>query len=279
MKAGAVFFAACACGTAAFRIAKQIVRPRYSSLFMSSSATLHSLFDNVNADMGLKLTDFTDVYEGRTWQVGEWSGTTEWYDEAMGSKLTGVSKNTISGPGGYTSSSLNVWMGPGLMVPHMLLTVGEEQEGSFITADYVARGAVPLGSDSTYLDTYYGQEVLQWYDSACSQPGAMHFAPPSSMSGRLLRSPVHLSLAGLSSETVTSLATEHVTRFLTWIKEGRPVEARQKGALNARDDKLRQFYYRSAVADSVTLVGPDFGPTLGACSTGPVAEAYVGGGS
>ena len=62
-------------------------------------------------------------------------------------------------------------------------------------------------------------------------------------------------------------------------QDAKPVEARQRGAINTRDDKQRQFYYRSAVAESVAKLGPKMGQTIGACSTGPVAEAYVGGGS
>ena len=32
-------------------------------------------------------------------------------------------------------------------------------DGFFITADLIARGSTPLGSDQTYLDTYYGTQV------------------------------------------------------------------------------------------------------------------------
>ena len=35
------------------------------------------------------------------------------------------------------------------------------------------------------------------------------------------------------------------------------------GAMNARDDKLRQFAYRAAVADNVSRIGPAFGKTVG----------------
>ena len=47
---------------------------------------------------------------------------TEWWDEKKGSKLTGVSKNLILGPNGISSNVLNVWMGPGYMIPHLLVT-------------------------------------------------------------------------------------------------------------------------------------------------------------
>ena len=35
------------------------------------------------------------------------------------------------------------------------------------------------------------------------------------------------------------------------------------GAMNARDDKLRQFAYRASVADNVSRIGPAFGKTVG----------------
>ena len=33
--------------------------------------------------------------------------------------------------------------------------------------------------------------------------------------------------------------------------------------MNARDDKLRQFAYRAAVADNISRIGPAFGKTVG----------------
>ena len=32
---------------------------------------------------------FTETYEANEWKQGEWSGTTSWWDESKGSKLTG----------------------------------------------------------------------------------------------------------------------------------------------------------------------------------------------
>jgi hypothetical protein len=39
------------------------------------SLVLTTLFDKVNGDLGLKLTDFTDVYNGKQWKEGVWSGS------------------------------------------------------------------------------------------------------------------------------------------------------------------------------------------------------------
>lgn len=49
--------------------------------------------------------------------------------------------------------------------------------------------------------------------------------------------------------------------------------------MNGRDDKIRQFAFLAAVSDYSKLVGVEGGRILGAAVTGPVAEAYVGGGS
>lgn len=119
------------------------------------STLQNNLLEAVNAELGLKLTDFTDVYQAKSWKEGDYSGTCEWYDEAKGSKLTGVSKNTVNGPGGYFTKTLNVWMGPGFLVPHMMLTVGEDpaaHAGVSIVADFIPRGQFWLGGDQSYLE-------------------------------------------------------------------------------------------------------------------------------
>ena len=48
--------------------------------------------------------------------------------------------------------------------------------------------------------------------------------------------------------------------------------------MNSRDDKQRQYAYRAAI-DMLTKTLGDGGKKLAAAYTGPIAEAYVGGGS
>ena len=48
--------------------------------------------------------------------------------------------------------------------------------------------------------------------------------------------------------------------------------------MNSRDDKQRQYAYRAAI-DMLTKTLGDGGKNLAAAYTGPIAEAYVGGGS
>mmetsp|Transcript_10914 Transcript_10914/g.10548 ORF Transcript_10914/g.10548 Transcript_10914/m.10548 type:complete len:292 (+) Transcript_10914:152-1027(+) len=241
-----------------------------------------SLFDSINSYLNLKLTDFTSMYEANEWKSGDWSGNTGWWDEKMGSKLTGVSKCSTRGPNDQFSETLNIWMGPGYMVPHLLLTIATDPktyEGFSITADYVVRGPTPIGTDMTYVELYYGKDVNDWYNNIMAMPNTKHMPPSASFSARLLQSPIHLSVSGLSLEEATIISTDHVNRWMNFMKEAPKVEPRSRGAINGRDDKQRQFYYKAALTDSVSKVGKDFGKTLGICTTGPIAEAYIGGGS
>ncbi len=86
----------------------------------------NTLFDKLNNVLSLKKTDFTSKYP-----ISNFEGSAEWYDEVKGSKLTGVSRyhmhNSASG-----TSSINVWMGPGYLVPHLLLSMKYDSNGSLI---------------------------------------------------------------------------------------------------------------------------------------------------
>jgi hypothetical protein len=57
-----------------------------------SSATIKQisskLFQKIDSKLGLKKTDFTEVYGMSTWSNNGCSGEADWYDEAAGSKLT-----------------------------------------------------------------------------------------------------------------------------------------------------------------------------------------------
>lgn len=239
------------------------------------------LFNNVKDALGLKPTDFASKYDAAEFRENGFEGFCEWWDEAKGSKLTGVSCNCIRNPSsGFELLTLNCWMGPAYNCPHMLLSIGRDPSlsGSSIRADYLPRGPIPLGSDQTAMEMYFGSDVMQWYDSAVKASN-YHFLPPSSsFYGRLLRSPVELAVYGLDDASVAAIATEHVERWISYVLDAQQNEARSRGAINTRDDKQRMFAYRAELSEATSWVGADFGPSLAAARTGPVAEAYVGGG-
>ena len=243
---------------------------------MSTAAALHKeFFAKVNAQLNLKVA----LSASHTGPRG-WTATTEWHDEVKGSKLTGLSSNVIaSAETGETYCQLNGWLGPKYFLPHMLLQVGENKAGKFcVKADYVPRGPNAFGTDDQYLQTHYGQDVLAWYDNAVTVPGSVLLPPSKSFAARLLRSPVHLAVGDLSFDDAAEIAGKHVTRWLAWVEEGRESEARQRGALNGRDDKLRQFAFRAALFEAGEWFGSENAATVAGAMTGPVAEAYVGGG-
>lgn len=248
-----------------------------------------TLFKAIQDQLNLKSTDFSEIHRVQTWTAGTHEGRCEWFDEVKGSKLTGVSKYSITRrDSDIASFSIDGWLGPSLLVPHMLLRFGCDPSafaGYSMSLDYIPRGPIPLGSDATLMDKYYGADTIQFYDSIVNKPGVSHLPPSPSFSSRLLRSPLYLSVAGLGADDVIMLSKAHVERWLSWLEDAAPVDARQRGAINSRDDKQRQFQYRSMLSYYQEQLGSsaadndDITRRLSAGSTGPIAEAYIGGGS
>jgi hypothetical protein len=238
-----------------------------------------TLYSTVSEKFGLKVTDFAEYQGVDKWSTGDWTGECEWSDETTGSKLTGVSRySSLNNIIGKASYSLDGWMGPSLINPHMLLSFGVDPssyEGLSLSIDYLARGPTPIGSDNTYMEMYYSDNT---YDKIASLPTAKHLSPVSSLGSRLLRSPQQLSVSGLSLDQVTEFATNHVEGWVKASFEAEQVQPRQRGAINNRDDKLRQYFYQGFGA-ALQGRGCDIWRKLAAGSTGPLAEAYVGGGS
>jgi len=254
-----------------------------STLRMSTGSVVQrlteKLFASVNAEIPLRKTDYASNVDANGWNC-----VLEWHDEEKGSKLTGVTKAVLTSKTGTEEEEelayLNTWLSPGYYTPHMLLCIGKSKKGGYsIEADYVPRGPNAFGQDQTYLDTYFSKDVIDWYDLHTSLPNAVSSPPSKSFSARLIRSPAHIAITGLTEEQLSACATAHVERWIAWMSTAKPSEARQKGALNGRDDKLRQFYFRSALFDSINRVGAEQGKALAVGLTGPLAEAYVGGGS
>ena len=249
-----------------------------STLTMSELRDLQdSLFIKMDEQFNLKRTEY--MPECHSWKEKDYSGSCEWYEEKMGSKLTGISKNSIQKGDEYESVTLNGWMGPAYCVPHLCLSIEKSEGDLSVKADLIVRGTVPIGTGD-YVDRFYGPDVISWYDTSAALGEVL--APPKSFSARLLQSPVALSVGKLSMDSATQIADELVDKWLKWITDkegvGAPIDSRQRGAMNSRDDKQRQYAYRSAL-DALTGMLGGGGKDIAAAFTGPIAEAYVGGGS
>ncbi len=54
----------------------------------------------------------------------------------------------------------------------------------------------------------------------------MILSPSKSFAGRILNSPVHLSVGKLNIQQLADISNEHVDRWIEWIKDAKQVEAR-----------------------------------------------------
>lgn len=174
-------------------------------------------------------------------------------------------------------------------MPHLTLSIGSDKVDSSghltysIRTDYIPRGPFPFGSDPSYITSFYQHEVDASVATR-STPALNHrnFHSPSSKLSfyhRLIQSPAYFSANNLTEELVIDLSTKHVDRWLLYVLEAKPLDTRQKAGYNVRDDKLRQFAFAANLYEYSALFGPDLGRSMAMAFTGPVAEAYVGGGS
>lgn len=261
---------------------KSLQKIKVPPLRISLKETYDELRTSISNKFDLQTTDFTETYECQTWSKGDTKGTADWLQEASPQFLTGASFYTKSNSQFSSEEyTINIWMGPSYDVPNMLLTFGEVAPNNyFVTSDFVVRGSVPFGSDPQYVEKYYSSSVTQAWKSAYSNPDVvpMH-SELSTLESRILFSPARISVSNLNQEVSIDMINTHVSTFLSFLDTAQPIAARLRGSFNLRDDKLRQFYFSGELVKNQHEFGEDLGRNIAASNTGPLAEAYVGGGS
>jgi len=253
-----------------------------STSLQSMKGTYDEISAKVTQQLGLQATDFSQTFQAQTWSDPNTgvSGTAEWMSEISPKFLTGASLCSRVGGNSGEEFTVNIWMGPSYDVPNMLLTFGQRPDGTYaVTADYVIRGATPIGSDPQMMEAYYVPTTIDAWNRAFSSPGACPLGPPLSFDTRLLDSPGKISVCNIGLADADAVVKGHVDTFLGWLEGAQQVPARSRGSFNLRDDKLRQFFYKGQLSKSIAEFGPELGPVVAAVNTGPTAEAYVGGGS
>lgn len=246
----------------------------FSAQSASTISSLHeSLFLKANDYFHLKLTGNNPEYN--KWSFDGSFGIAEWWDETSGSKLTGVSKNKAENDENILCT-LNIWCGPAYNTPHLLLSFGSDKDSIFIRSDYVNRGPTPLGSDDRVLEKFYNSNVQKWYNSIMVADGVTALKPLNFGSRLLHNSPVAIAATGLDIDLLTSSCNTFVDTWLDWVTHEEQNNPRTRGGFNLRDDKLRSFAY-SAARSEIAPFTNDIG--LAGGWTGPISEAYVGGGS
>lgn len=139
-----------------FKLKKMSTLEKISMSNDDLSAFSSSLFSKIQSNVALKETDFTSVkdmskFNFKDLSGNEYSGSSSWYDETTGSKLTGIAKYEIIAASD-SKFGIDGWLGPGLAIPHMILNFGISGDKYWIETDYIPRGPFPFGSDPSYLD-------------------------------------------------------------------------------------------------------------------------------
>lgn len=264
---------------------KTILRSERLSSNLQMTSFTSKYLEQLNNEFSLKMTAYSEP--SWTTELGA-TGSSDWWDETKGSKFTGVSKYSYSLPNHSSSvESLSIWMGPSLLTPHMTMSIEEiGQSGRCnVMMDYIPRGGQPLGSESNFFTKYYNDlELLNSYAQyhlPSHSTGRVPYAH-NSIFGRMIQSPMMVSISGVSVADAAQMTSQHLQRFIQWVNAAALVEPRQRAVVNTRDDKLRQFAFQAnlqAVADAGITCDMDMARMIAASWTGPIAEAYIGGGS
>lgn len=163
--------------------------------------------------------------------------------------------------------SLSGWVGPTSSVPHFLISIKKNSNGLYqYTADYVHRGPQPVGTDLTYFSTYYDNpDLLKQYNRLHSSATESYIFDEGNFYERVLRSPNYVNIYHGSFDEIASYSISMIDQWINWIKGATPVEMRSRGAMNSRDDKLRQFFYASNLHKAQALLSrdKDFAKLLG----------------
>eukprot|EP01039_Chlorochromonas_danica_P008970 gene8970-9901_t len=248
------------------------------------SALEEKVFHRLNEAFKLKSTDFSHYQGVSTWQATSaddglaCTGKTDWLEEKLGSKLTGIARYSITKKD-HVVYHFDGWLGPSRIVPHLLLSFGYDgQRGYFVETDHLPRGPTPLGSDPSYLEAFYSPSIqAELYDNQLVLGKMAN--PSQSFALRLLRSPLYLHIEELSFENLERLVERRIALWIDWAMQGQPLDSRLRGGYNARDDKIRQYFFASRLhlyGESYRLED-EIVRRLAAASTGPISEAYVGG--
>lgn len=240
-------------------------------------ATWQNCMERVGGTLGLERSDYTDQLGLANAEVGGARVESVWFKEASTKFLTGVAASKME-VNGQMRFQLDAWMGPSYEVPHMTLCLTSTPTGKCtITADYIARADLTNCMDFI-REEYYGPAVQEWWAKGAAAGAPL--SPPAAWQGRLISSPACLSVELDNAQTAAALAEEHVARWLSWLEGAQPIIARQRGAMNSRDDSIRRFVFATYATTMAGLVGDAAaGQKLAAAVSGPVSEAYVGGAS
>mmetsp|Transcript_23061 Transcript_23061/g.33875 ORF Transcript_23061/g.33875 Transcript_23061/m.33875 type:complete len:322 (+) Transcript_23061:162-1127(+) len=208
-------------------------------------------------------------------------------------------------------SSLTIFNGPLTDVPHLLSRAYVKEdgnlyfdldfrpraygayelrdaEGNYPGPDTLGRKAFEYSGNRKEFDTKFGnEEVVAFMESTvASLEGATPTPPSSSQLDSLTSGPLKISISMPLTDTnvqiVANARKQAASYWLSWAKPGGGHEHRPGAPVNSQyvyDTKFRQNCYGALLPVYKELFGDEDGATVTAADSGPLDEAYVGGGS
>lgn len=160
-------------------------------------------------------------------------------------------------------------------------------DGSYPGPDELGRKSFEYSGARMGFDNKFGTPEFQnWLSSTiASLEGASPYDPNPIDLDFLIRGPLYTSvIMPLTDGNVAKIAAareQAVNYWLSWVQDGRN-EHRPGAPVNTQyvyDTKFKQNAYGALLNEYRSIFGPDDGTKLAVGDSGPLDEAYVGGGS
>lgn len=139
----------------------------------------------------------------------------------------------------FSTMRLTLWLSPLIQVPHLAFEFGTKPD-LFFYIDFIPR--VDLWTDLSYTEHYY-EPVNATYLTLRENPNLSLFVSKA-LYVRQLQSPTSLCFTCPATEDSLALirttAHEMCSRWLTWVKQAKPVPAPEQAKLAERDLQMRR---------------------------------------
>lgn len=200
------------------------------------------LRSKIDARFELKLDPSCESFQSYSNDEGQGQGT---INALTGPEMDWMIHSWMGTPQStFTNMHLTAWLGPQINTPHLWMAMGTIPD-LFLYFDYGPRADLCL--DTPYLDKYYG-EVNERYMDIQNTPDLPQFISQDLLTRQFI-SPTGICLAGVKPtaevmEEISTLAHEHLDRWLGWVEAAEPVPVEDQPALAKRD-----LYIRRTIAE------------------------------
>ncbi|CAM9400645.1 unnamed protein product [Chrysoparadoxa australica] len=248
----------------------------FTPSFSSAEGLVQELFTMVGGSIEFRDSDHAEACGFDKWSNGDCSGTVQ---GRLASTKVDWCNVACTKAGETTKSSLQAWCMPMFDVPHLLVDVTTTGDEMLLELDIVAKDDLMYPA-ADYLANYYGEKTQAWYNKVVENPLASVGPAPATVVGRILGSPVRVSvkLDGNNPEA-TSFAqgaiNELAELWLGWLEDATEIPRVRRGTMLGRDTAIRRSYFALLGQDPL-LGDSDNAKLVAAAMVGPGDAAYTG---